>query len=100
MSVLKLYLVHCGYYDPGICDGLFESHANLFVVAADFESARAEAKKNVLFQQCRMHVDGVQEVAAVQGFEVLLREVSTLDGRSVITSHKHRDLAPKSTTTF
>ena len=69
MKTSKLYLVHCGYYDPKICDGLFESHANLFVVADSFDAARAEAKKLDAFQQHKMHIDGLQQINAVRGFE-------------------------------
>lgn len=100
MSALKLYLIHCGYYDTGMCDGLFESHANLFVVAENFEKARVEVKKSDLFQKYRMHVDGIQEITAVQGHEIQLKEVPSLNGDSVIVSHKHRDLAPTSTMTI
>ena len=40
---MKLYLVHCGFYDKDICDGLYESHVNFFVSADHFEEARQKA---------------------------------------------------------
>ena len=41
---MKLYMVHCGFYDADICEGLYESHVNYFVAAEDFAGARARAK--------------------------------------------------------
>jgi len=51
---MKLYLVHCGFYDPAVCDGLFESHVNFFVAAKNFEEARLNAKKLPEFQGKRI----------------------------------------------
>lgn len=41
---MKLYMIHCGFYDPDLCDGLYEGHVNFFVAAESFEDARAKAK--------------------------------------------------------
>jgi hypothetical protein len=41
-----LYLVHCGFYDSELSDGLYESHTNIFVAAESFEDARARAKSD------------------------------------------------------
>ena len=30
---MKLYLIHVGFYDSGLMDGLYEQHGNFFVVA-------------------------------------------------------------------
>jgi hypothetical protein len=92
----KLYLVHCGYYDSEISDGVFEFHVNHWVVAQDFESARAAAKLLPEFKAKRMHVDGLQEIQAVQGFRIQLEEDLSLQGASQVSSSRHRDLAPKS----
>jgi len=40
---MQLYLVHCGFYDVELCDGLYESHVNFFVAAKSFEDARVQA---------------------------------------------------------
>ncbi len=92
---MKLFLVHCGYYDSEISDGLFESHTNVFVVAESFEDAKLEVKKSELFRHYRMHVDGLQEINAVQGFDIILIENLSLNGGSIVSTNKHRDLAPK-----
>jgi hypothetical protein len=95
MENLKLYLVHCGFYDPELQDGIYESHVNMLVAAASFEEARAQAKLNPDFQKKRMHVDGLQEIQAVSGMRLKLEKDPTLDGRTLVVSNRHRDLAPK-----
>jgi hypothetical protein len=91
----NLYLVHCGYYDPNISEGLFESHTNLFVVAENFEQARLVAKQSPVFKSHRMHIDGLQEIVAVSGHEIHLIENTDLKGETVVLTNKHRELAPK-----
>lgn len=92
---MKLYLVHCGFYDTDICDGVYESHVNFFVAAESFENARAKAKLLPEVQKKRMHVDGLQEIIAVNGYKVILTEDAATEGRTILLNHKHRDLAPK-----
>lgn len=92
---LKLYLVHCGFYDLTLMDGIYESHVNFMVVANSFEDARAKAKANPDFQNRRMHVDGLQEIDAVNGYRISLTEDALLQGQTIFTSNRHRDLAPK-----
>ena len=94
---MKLYLVHCGFYDDEIGGGIYESHTNVFVAAESFEEARLKAKQLPEFKLKRMHVDGLQELAAVSGFRIDLKEDFSLAGASLVMSHKHRDLAPKPT---
>ena len=91
---MKLYLIHCGFYDADVCDGLYESHVNFFVAANDFAEARLTAKQLPEFKAKRMHVDGMQEVSAASGYRVTLREDLSLEGRTQIINEKHRDLAP------
>lgn len=95
MENLKLYLVHCGFYDPELQDGIYESHVNLLLAATSFEDARAKAKLQPDFQKKRMHVDGLQEIQAVSGFRVKLEEDASIAGQTLIQSNRHRDLAPK-----
>lgn len=94
-SNLKLYLVHCGFYDLELMDGLYESHVNFMVAAKDFEDARARARLNPDFQKKKMHVDGLQEIEAIEGCRVHLEPDSTLNGATLVKSNRHRDLAPK-----
>jgi hypothetical protein len=91
---LKLYLVHCGFYDSSVCDGLYESHANYFLVATSVEEARLKAKQLPEYQARRMHIDGVQEIQSVDGYDVQLQLNSALAGKTVVINTKHRELAP------
>ncbi len=93
---MKLYLIHCGFYDNEVCDGLYESHVNFFISAENFEDARAKAKLLPEFQNKRMHVDGLQEIQAVGGFKIHLEHDASLKNQTQILNFKHRDLAPKS----
>jgi len=92
---MKLFLVHCGFYDPEMCDGVYESHVNFFVVAESFEAARARAKQNPIFQQKKMHVDGLQQVDAVDGHHVELSFDKKLAGQSLVVSHRYHDMLSK-----
>lgn len=95
---MKLYLVHCGFYDNEICDGIYESHVNFFVSAESFEDARLKAKQLPEFKSKRMHVDGLQEIQSVNGYRVQLEQDLALNDQTQIVNFKHRDLAPKPTT--
>lgn len=94
---MKLYLVHCGFYDADVCEGLYESHANFFVAAENFEEARLKAKALPEFKAKRMHIDGLQELAAIGGFRIELTSDQALNGQSQILNYKHRELAPQPT---
>jgi hypothetical protein len=92
---MNLYLVHCGFYDSEVFEGVYESHVNFFVTAENFEEARAKAKENPTFKGKRMHVDGLQEVQAVDGHRILLEKVPALENASRVIGHRHRDLASR-----
>ena len=98
---MKLFLVHCGYYDPEVGDGVYELHTNFFVVAEDFSDAKAKAKQNEGFKKKRMHVDGLQTVDAVDGFRIEMKLDPALEGRSELPNQRYRELSakPASTTT-
>ena len=64
---MKLYLVHCGYYDPNVGSGVYEIHTNLMVAAQDPMGAKLRAKELAEFKKHHMHVDGVQEIQMVDG---------------------------------
>jgi hypothetical protein len=79
---MQLFLVHCGYYDQGAFEGVFEAHADLFVVAEDFVAAKARAKEHPEFKRRKMHVDGMLRVEAVDGYRVRLEEDASLGGET------------------
>ncbi len=89
---MKLYLVHCGFYDMSVCDGLYEGHANYFVVAANKEEARLKAKAMDVYKERRMHIDGLQEIQAVEGHQVVLQPNPALAGQTIVINTKHNEL--------
>lgn len=90
---MKLYLAHCGYYDLEVCEGIYESHANFFVAAQSMIEAKESVKKIPEFQNKRMHIDGLQEIVSVGGYELVLLEDKKQESRTTIVNYKHRDLA-------
>jgi hypothetical protein len=98
MTPLKLFLVHCGFYDIDVLDGVYESHVNFLVPADSFEDARAKVKLEPDFQKKRMHVDGLQQIDALRGYRIGLTLDPLLEGKTIITSSRHRELAPKKQT--
>lgn len=92
---LKLFIVHCGFYDLELLEGVYEQHVNLLVVAESFDDARARVKLYPDFQRKKMHVDGLQLVEAVQGHWIEPVLHPSLEGRTQVISSRHRDLAPK-----
>lgn len=96
---MKLFLVHCGFYDPELCGGQYEFHVNFFVAAADEAEAKVRAKARPEFQAKRMHVDGLEEIEAVDGYRLNLSADSALEGRTLVRGYQHRELAPKKSNT-
>ena len=92
---MKLYLVHCGYYDPSLCDGVYENHINLMIAAESFEDAKVRVKSRPEFKLKRMHVDGLHEVQAVDGWKVSMEQDAALDGQTRLVPMNYRGLAPK-----
>lgn len=89
----NLYLVHCGFYDPQVSNGLYEFHVNILVVAESFEGARAKAKADPVVIQKRMHIDGIQMIEAVQGYRLALSEDKALNQETRVHFKNHRELA-------
>ena len=46
LNHMNLYMIHVGFYDPDIMDGLYEQHTNYFVVAEDIKDAKQKAVIN------------------------------------------------------
>ena len=99
---MKLYSIHCGYYDEEISEGIYEFHINIPIVAKDLEEAKSKVRKNINFQKKKMHIDGIQEIKMVDGFKIELiaiestiAETSTVDfvsSATIVENYLHRDL--------
>ena len=69
---MKLYLVHVGFYDPNIMEGLYEQHTNFFVVAENVKDAKKKARVNSIYKTKKMHIDGIQELNIIDGYRINL----------------------------
>ena len=83
---MKLYLIHVGFYDTEIMKGLYEQHANYFVVAENVNSAKKQARQNPIYRKKKMHIDGIQELKAVDGYSIKLVADDSKD-KTVIYSY-------------
>ena len=77
---MKLYNIHCGFYDHELSDGIFEFHINIPIVAETIENAKMKIRENAMFSKKKMHIDGIQEIHFVDGFEIALTK--TKEGTS------------------
>ena len=69
---MKLYLIHVGFYDSNLMKGLYEQHANYFVVAENVTDAKKKARKNSIYIKKKMHIDGIQELNIIDGYRINL----------------------------
>ena len=69
---MKLFLIHVGFYDPEVMEGLYEQHSNYFVVAQNIKEAKQKAQLNPIYKRKKMHIDGIQELNIVDGFRINL----------------------------
>ena len=76
---MKLYLIHVGFYDPDIMEGLYEQHVNYFVVAENVVDAKKKARENTMYKKKKMHIDGIQELKIIDGYRINLIKDDSLD---------------------
>ena len=69
---MKLFLIHVGFYDPDIMEGLYEQHSNYFVVAENIKEAKNKARGKPIYKRKKMHIDGIQELNIIDGFRINL----------------------------
>ena len=48
---MKLFLIHVGFYDPAIMDGLYEQHINYFVAAQNIKEAKKKAQLKSIYKR-------------------------------------------------
>ena len=76
---MKLYLIHVGFYDTEIMDGLYEQHSNYFVVAENVKDAKKKARQNSTYKKKKMHIDGIQELNIIDGYSIKLVASNSTD---------------------
>ncbi len=71
---MKLYMVHVGFYDEEIGEGIYESHLNYFIAATGAKLAKKKVMNLKDFKGLKMHVDGIKEISNVNGYDVILKK--------------------------
>ena len=90
---MNLYNIHCGFYDEEIFNGIYEFHINIPVAAKTIEEAKIKGRQLPIFQKKKMHIDGIQEIKIVSGYQIILDPTDDiLNHVSVIENYQHRDL--------
>lgn len=72
---MKLYMAHVGFYE--LTNGIYEIHSNIFVVAENIGDAKRKIKNKSVFIEKNMHIDGIQELVNVDGYDIDLRKKQT-----------------------
>ncbi|MDB9995574.1 DUF1543 domain-containing protein [Gammaproteobacteria bacterium] len=83
---MKLYMVHVGFYDAEVGEGIYESHMNFFVAASNAKSAKKKTFNLEQFKNKKMHIDGIKEISDVEGYKVIL-EKSSYKNKSKVYSY-------------
>jgi hypothetical protein len=84
---MNLYIAHVGFYDEEI--GIYEIHSNLFVVAADIKMARDLIKSKEIYIKKQMHIDGIEELLNIDGYQINASKGSSLSKNK---TYSHEDL--------
>ena len=69
---MKLFMVHVGFYDDDVGEGIYESHINIFVAAGNPKSTKKKIMSMDKFRDKKMHIDGIKEINNVDDYEVHL----------------------------
>ena len=76
MTTKKLYMAQCGYHPADVEEGMYECHANLFIVAEGEDDAIAKVLALPAYNGHHMHIDSIVEITRVDGFAIELRDDS------------------------
>jgi len=71
---MKLFMVHVGFYDAEVGEGIYESHMNFFIAASNAKSAKKKTFNLEQFKNKKMHIDGIKEISDVEGYKVVLEK--------------------------
>ena len=89
---MKLYMVHVGYYDKSIGEGIYETHLNYFVAANNAKDAKTKTHQLSEFKERSMHIDGMKEISSVDGYRILLEKDVDSESGKVISYDETKEL--------
>ena len=79
-------MIHVGFYDPSVGEGIYESHMNFFVAAQDAKDAKTKTLEISEYKDKKMHIDGIKEISNVDGYKIIL-EKNYQEGEGQILSY-------------
>jgi hypothetical protein len=89
---MKLFMVHVGFYDDEVGEGIYESHINFFVAASNAKSAKKKTFSMEQFKNKKMHIDGIKEISDVEGYAVTLQKSSNKNKSKVYSYNDSKKL--------
>lgn len=89
---MKLFMVHVGFYDKSIGEGIYETHLNYFIAAEDSKDAKNKTHALKEFKDKSMHIDGIKEISSVQGYEVILKENAMQNHGEILSYDEAKEL--------
>jgi hypothetical protein len=85
-SFMKLYFVYVGYYETEI--GICELHTSFMVAAENAIEAKKTMLAKPIFQEKKMHIDGIEEINEVDGYQVTLSKATSETASSQVYDYK------------
>ncbi len=89
---MNLYMVHVGYYDSSVGEGIYEHHMNFFIAAENPKNAKEKVLELKEFQDKSMHIDGIKELSYVDGYKVSLSEEKIPKKQEILSYDDTKDL--------
>ena len=89
---MNLYMVHVGYYDSSVGEGIYEHHMNFFIAAENPKNAKEKVLELKEFQDKSMHIDGIKELSYVDGYKVSLSEEKNPKKQEILSYDDTKDL--------
>jgi 2-polyprenyl-6-methoxyphenol hydroxylase-like FAD-dependent oxidoreductase len=72
---MKLFMVHVGFYDPSIGDGIYETHLNYFIAAENAKDAKTKTHELAQFKEKSMHID---QALTLKRYEIRRKNMNLL----------------------
>ena len=85
-------MVHVGFYDAEVGEGIYESHMNFFIAASNAKSAKTKTFNLEQFKNKKMHIDGIKEISDVEGYKVILEKSSYKNKSKVYSYNESKQL--------
>ena len=89
---MKLFMVHLGFYDDDLGEGIYESHINHFIGATSAQSAKKKISALPEFKQRKMHIDGIKELSHVEGYKITLEKTDQFNKSKVYSYNDSKKL--------